>query len=530
MKTTLIHQQIRRWQLVLLCLLTATGSVLQVAMSIPIRYIIDAALNGKDIWLWAVLLAADILALVLNHGALVWLTGSFSDKFVARLRLQLLHSAVYSRDSRLQEYHSGQLVSRGMEDVHTVCDGLYHSLPTMVGYIARLAASFAAVVYLSGKVALVMAGGALAVGVFAAVLRPILKKHHRRVRRADEQVMAAMQEDLQQLELIQSLSIQKPVLKQFGKRLDRSLREKRARRVWSVGSNTVLNAASLAATGVLILWGSSQVAAGALSYGSLTSMMQLLTLFRGPVLGISGVWTRLTAVEVAGERLQELLQETSSQTQAAAADVQAVVFEDVTFAYPGEEAPVLEGFSLRFALDGWVCLTGVSGKGKSTMFKLMLGLYTPQKGRVYLQTSEGELPCSEQTRGLFSYVPQDFALLTGTLKENLTLVAPDASPEAIAEVLTASQAGFALDILEDTQVRENNTGLSKGQLQRLAIARALLMDRQVLLLDECTSALDGDTELAVLQAMRKRCGKAILVTHRPEALSEISGITRLSME
>ena len=530
MKTVLNRHQVKLWQLALLCLLTGLTSVLQVAMAIPVRNIIDAALSGGDVRLWGTLLAADILALILCHGLLTWLTGSFSDSYVAKLRSRLLRSAVYSRDSRLQDYHSGEMVSRGMEDAHTVCDGLYRSLPTLVGYVTRLASSFAALVYLSGPVALVMAVCALAVGIFAAALRPVLKKHHRRVRKADEQVLSAMQEDLQQLELIQSLGVQKPVLQRFDHRLDNSLQRKRARRIWSVGSNTVLNAVSLTATGALILWGSAQVAADALSYGSLTSMMQLLTLFRGPVLGISGVWTRLTAVEVASERLQDMLRDSGEEISQLRADVRAVVFEDVTFAYPGEETPVLEHFSLRFPLDGWVCLTGVSGRGKSTMFKLMLGLYAPRSGRVYLETPEGEIPCGDNTRGLFAYVPQDFALLTGSILENLQLVDPDATEETVGQALQAAQAEFAVDILEDTQVRENNTGLSKGQLQRLAVARALLMDRQILLLDECTSALDGETELALLAALRQRCGKAILVTHRPDSLSNISGITRISMK
>ena len=530
MKSGLIRKQVKLGQLILLCVLTVVCSVLQVAMSIPIRHVIDAALEGGDILTWAVLLTLDIVALVLLNAWLGWISGSYSDQFVARLRACLLRCAAYSRDSRLQGYHSGHLVSRGMEDVRTICDGLYHSLPTLVGYLTRLGASFAAVLYLSPKVALVMLICAIIVGAMVAMMRPVLKKRHRRVRQADEQVMATMQEDLQQLELIQSLSIQKPVLKQFRGYLRHSLQEKKSRRILSVGANTLLNGISLAATGVLILWGSVQVAAGALTYGSLTSMMQLLTLFRGPVMGISGVWTRFTAVEVAAERLRDLLQDDVEIHQVEATDVRAIVFENVTFGYPGEDVPVLENFSMEFPLDGWVCLTGVSGRGKSTMFKLMLGLYTPQNGRVYLKTGAGEILCSEKTRSLFSYVPQDFALLSGSIADNLRLVAPEAEEQVLQSALTDAQAAFALDIMEDSQVRENNTGLSKGQLQRLAIARALLMDRQIMLLDECTSALDGETELAVLQALRRRCDKAILVTHRPDALSDITGITQLSIE
>ena len=183
-------------------------------------------------------------------------------------------------------------------------------------------------------------------------------------------------------------------------------------------------------------------------------------------------------------------------------------------------------------LENWSCLTGHSGKGKSTLFKLMLGLYAPQEGSVYLETDCGEIPCGKETRHLFAYVPQDFALFSGTVLENLQLVAPNADEETIKNAISVAQADYIWNQTYqlETQVRENNAGLSKGQLQRLAIARAVLMERPVFLLDECTSALDAKTEDAVLQNLQKMGKQAILVTHRPEAVEKLDEVSFVSME
>lgn len=513
--------------------LTVVQSVLQVSMAVVTRFVIDSAIsaNGKLLF-WGLMLAANIGLLIGVHALLAWSANSATDKFTAKLRRDLVTAAAHSRDVHLHAYHSGELLARGMEDVHTVCDGAMHALPSLVGQIASLLAAFAVVLAMYPAVALVMVIVALAIGVMAAWLRPAIKRRHREVRKTDEQVHADMQESMQQLELIQALAIQKQILEKFDVRQKENLIAKFKRRLWSVGSNSVISAASQLGTGALLLWGAAQVAAGALSYGSLTSLIQLLALFRTPVLGISGLWTRLAGVEVAAERLLELLAlpDNSEQPQAQS-NVKAVVFENVTFAYPGEETPVVENFSIRFPVDGWACLTGMSGKGKSTLFKLMLGLYQPKSGSVYLETENGSVVCSEATRNLFSYVPQDYALFSGSVLENLLLAAPEATDEQIRKALHIAGADFVweLSAAEQTQVREN-TGLSKGQLQRIAIARAVLMNNPILLLDECTSALDAQTEQTVLENLRQVNRQAILVTHRPEALEKLGEIKRVTME
>lgn len=516
----------------LLCLLNLVQSVLQVGLSLIMRYVIDSAINANGrLLFWGIILGADIVLMILLYALTAWLSGSATDKFSAALRARLLRAAVYCNDVRLQGFHSGQLLSRGMEDVHSVCDGVITVLPTLVGQVTRLVGAFCAVLLIAPNIAWVLAAAGFLAVLAVAAIRPALKARHRAVRKADETVMGVMQEDLQHLELIQSLDAQSEILTRFDARQKESLLQKCRRRVLSVGISTAMNVAALVGTGALLLWGAAQVAAGQLSFGSLTSMLQLLSLFRGPVLTLSGLWARLAAIDVAAERLTDLLRTPEPTVPAEVSRVKAVVLENVTFAYPGDEAPVLKNFSVRFPLDGWACLTGLSGKGKSTIFKLILGLYAPQEGRVCLETEDGMVPCGENTRHLFAYVPQDFALFSGTVRENLDLIS-QADSQKQADALHTAQADFVWDLSAglDTQVGENNTGLSKGQLQRLAIARAILMERRILLLDECTSALDARTEADVLKGLHEMGKQAILVTHRPDALEQLPSITGVSLE
>ena len=522
------------WRIWLLSGLAVLQSVLQVVMALIFRYVIDAVLKGSNrAALWSVLLILDLILLIGVHALASWLTSSTVDNMVVGLRSKLLDSAVNCADARLEGFHSGELLSRGMEDVRTLCDGLVDALPTLVGQVTQLVAAFGAMllIYPSVAAVLVLVGIMVIAGV--AAIRPVLKKRQKAVRAADEKVMSTMQEDLQQLELIQSLEIQDQILQRFDNRQKKSLLERFRQRCWSVGSNSAVNVASMMGTGVLVLWGTGKVAAGVLSYGSLTSLIQLLNQFRAPVLSLSSLWSRFAAIEVSAERLGLLL-DIPGDKQAAQQQIcpLAVVFENVTFRYTPDEDPVLENFNLRMPLDGWTSLTGFSGRGKSTLFKLILGLYTPQQGSVYLQTETGDIPCSKDTRHLFAYVPQDYALFSGTVLENLLLVAPDGKEADRRRALDLAKAEFVWDMnsAEETVLRENNSGLSKGQIQRLAIARAILMERPILLLDECTSALDAETESGVLRNLRALSKCAILVTHRPEALEDLGGITCVSME
>ncbi|MBR3640758.1 MAG: ATP-binding cassette domain-containing protein, partial [Oscillibacter sp.] len=213
------------------------------------------------------------------------------------------------------------------------------------------------------------------------------------------------------------------------------------------------------------------------------------------------------------------------------AECRAVVLEGVDFTYAGEPQPVYEDFSVRIPFGKWTCSTGVSGKGKSTLYRLILGLYKPQKGRIYLDTDRGEIPVSAATRHLFAAVPQLPTLFSGTLRENLLLVKPDASAEELTEALALAECDFA-DALPDgldTRLGELGEGLSAGQRQRISIARAILMRGRMLLLDEATSALDRETEQRVLQNLATHFPSVLIATHRPDVIRR-EGTEHLNLE
>jgi len=513
--------------------ITVLQSICQVAMAVVTKFVIDSALAADGrLLLFGCLLVALLLIIVALHSWHRWLAGSTTDRCVARLRQALLQTAVESSGEEIQQYHSGARLNRGMEDVQSYCSGIISVMPAMTGQITKLVTAFGAMLLLYPKMMpWLLAACAVVIGM-TALFRPVMRKRHAGVRQAEEAVSSQLQEDLQQLELIQGLRAEKQILLRFAKRIKESLAAKAHRRRWSVGIESVLSLLSQAATGALLLWGATQVANKALSYGGLTAMLQLLAMLRSPVVGLSGMWGHLAAIEVAADRLQKILAPQRVEEELLSIEqVEAVVFENVSFHYPTDPAPVLENVNLRLPLDRWTCLSGISGKGKSTIFKLILGLYTPQTGRVYLETEKGQIPCASGTRHLFAYVPQDYSLFSGTVEENLLLASPEADGQQIRKALSVAQAEFVWELTHQlkTQVRENNGGLSKGQLQRLAIARAVLMNRPVFLLDECTSALDTETEAALLEQLAKLNKQAILVTHRTEPLRKINDCNNISI-
>lgn len=526
----------QRAALAALYLATVLCAALQVALAALSRYVVDAGLAGQaQFWTLGAALLAVLLAITALRGALSWTAGKTADRSAAQLRHALLRAAEQSSAEQLRAFHSGALLSRSLEDVKLLCDAVTGLIPALLGDAVRFVGAFVILTAFYPALAAVLALVCLAICVGAAVSRPALRRRHAQVRKAEEESLSQLQEYAQQLELLQALGAQEEALRRYDRTLDRSLKAKRQRRVWSLSGSTAVSALSQVGTGCLLLWGVRAVYTGALSFGALTSVFQLLALLRKPAVSLSGAWGRLTAAEVSAQRLQDILkthERQPAQTEPEPLQVAAVVFEDVTFRYKIEEPPVLEHFSARIDLTGWTCLSGISGRGKTTVFKLILGIYRPQSGRVYLQTDRGLLPCGEDTRRLFAYVPQDFTLFSGSIRENLLLVSPQADDRMCEAALDIAQAHFVRELRAglDTQVKEQRAGLSMGQLQRIAIARAVLMERPVLLLDECTSALDSETELAVLTALRALGCGAVFVTHRPQALGAIGEVGHLNME
>ena len=237
---------------------------------------------------------------------------------------------------------------------------------------------------------------------------------------------------------------------------------------------------------------------------------------------------------VAAERVRELTELPKEERQLHRADPDgscALEMQDLRLAYSDDRRVVLDGVSLRADAGTVVALVGPSGEGKSTLMRLMLGLMEPQNGKAYLLDRSGkQFPLGADTRHLFAYVPQGNTVLAGTVAENLRLVNPEATE---AEMITALEDACAWEFVRElprgihSTIGEGGKGLSEGQAQRIAIARALVRRAPVLLLDEVTSALDFETEQKVLSNLTRRGVTCVAATHRPSVLGMCSRVYRV---
>ena len=500
---------------------------LAVLFALGSRGVIDSAVSGeRSAFVRACVMQAGIILATLLLMAVV---RHLREKLRADLerdwKKQLLHGILHGEYAQVSRYHSAELINRLNNDVSRINDGILSVIPGAAALVTRLLAAVVVLGALDARFTAVLA--ALGCGAVAAtgLMRRCLKELNKRVSECDGRVSGFLQEMMEKLLMVQAMDAAQEAERRADELLDERYAVQRKRKNASVLTHTGVSVMTYGAGFLALVWCAARMLQGRMSFGSLTAVVQLVGQLQAPFVNLSGIMPQYVAMLASAERLMEL-ETIQGEPDADGARTSfdgwnAIAAEGLCFAYDGEA--VLKQADFVLPRGAFAVITGSSGAGKSTLLKLLLGIYHPDGGRLFVQTQDGELLIDRSTRRLFAYVPQGNLLLSGTLRENLTIVRPDASEKEIREAIHASALAEVVDALPDgldTALGENGAGLSEGQAQRLAIARAVLGAAPVLLMDECTSALDEATEQIVLERLKKLPNRTcIAVTHRPAAIA-----------
>lgn len=473
------------------------------------------------------------LAIIVSMLTCIFVSNYLRDRMQEHLDMdrkrELLHAVLHGEYEKVSAYHSGELVNRMNNDVRILNDGLVGLLPGLVSMVVRLVAAVAVLLAIEPVFTLLLlAGGAVAV-ITTSLLRRWLKQLHKDVSVAEGRVLSFIQEAAERLLVIQAMDITPEVERRSDVLLDARLRVQRKRRRISLAANTGVGVLYHVAGFAALVWCAHGLLMDTMTFGTMSVITQLVSQLQAPFVNLSGILPRYAAMTAAAERLMELedtcrLEDEDTVVEFDAQQFDSIEAKDLCFGY-GEEL-VFDQAQFSLPAGSFTVITGASGIGKSTLLKLALGIFSPKGGCLIVRQGEEETVLSRHTRRLFSYVPQGNFLFSGSLRDNLLIAKPDASPGEIELALHVSAVDEFLAELPqglDTQLGENGEGLSEGQVQRLAIARAVLSGAPVLLLDEATSSLDGETEHTVLERIAALPNRTcIAVTHRSAAL-ELAG-------
>ncbi len=526
--------------LILLQMLLGGSTVLY---ALFLRSIIDQAVAGNRpgmirsvFWLVGLVLA-QILLRAANRFLQEFSASELENRFKKRLFSCLLRKDYAS----VTAIHSGEWMNRLTNDTRVVAKTVTNLLPNLFGMAVRLVGALVAIIALEPVFASVLIPGGVLLTVLTYGFRKVLKALHKRIQEADGRVRIFMQEHLGSLMVVRSFGAEKHTEELAGERMadHRRARMRRSNmgNICSVGMGLVIQGVYVGSA----VYCSFGLLHHTISYGTLLAILQLVGQIQSPFTGLSSMVMEYYAMLASAERLMEAEhfpdEEGSPRPDEEIRrfyerEFEELGLEDACFTYQptaseeGSAMPVvLEKLSLRIRKGEYVAFTGHSGSGKSTVLKLLMSIYPLDSGSRYLDSREGRQELDASWRGLFAYVPQGNHLVSGSIREVIAFGDQEAMKreEELWRALRISCAEDFVSALEkglDSPLGEGGSGLSEGQMQRIAIARAIFSGRPILLLDEATSALDGDTEKRLLENLRAMTDQTVvIVTHRPAALA-----------
>ncbi len=539
----------KKWNILLLMIVQALNGASGVLYALLLRNIVDCAVDSdRSGFRFYVIMIILLVAAQITMRAVIRFLEEFSRSALENLFKQRLLGNILKKDfATISAVHSGEWLNRLTNDTVVVANNSVEILPGIAGMIVKMISAVVMMLILDYRFALIMlpAGAALIVTTYG--FRKILKRLHKNIQEKDGRLRIFLQERLSSMMMIRSFAAEGPTEEQAADKMSehRAARMKRMRfsNLCNIGFQAGMNGMYIAG----VVYCGYGILVGSISYGTLTAITQLIAQIQSPFANITGYLPKFYAMTASAERLMEIesFSDDSSCQPLSIDDIlseyhnsfASIKLQNAEFTYyPASDSirdlskenmpAVLSDISLEIKKGQYVAFTGHSGCGKSTVLKLLMCIYRLDSGkRLMTDLSGNSKELSPAYHRLFAYVPQGNQLMSGTIRDVVSFADCSAAndEERIAKSLKIACADEFVSELDngiDTVLGERGTGLSEGQMQRIAIARAVFSGSPVLLLDESTSALDEATEKKLLENLRNMTDKTVvIVTHRPAALS-----------
>ena len=511
-----------------LTLIQGAAGIIGVVYALLFRVIVDSAV-GKDAAAFRhhVFLIVGLVLIQLGVSAVIrWLHELAKVDMENAFKQRLIDNILQKDYASVSAIHTAEWLNRLTNDTALVAGSVVEILPGLAGTIVRLISALVMIIALDRWfIYLLLPGGAVMV-IFTYAFRGVLKRLHKSIQESDGQLRVFLQERISNLMVIKAFIAEKQTGEGAAKAMAKHKTARLRRNRFSNAANIGFGAAMQGMYLIGVVYCAYGIMTGRVTYGTLTAIMQLIGQVQGPFASISGYLPRWYAMTASAERLMEIegyaddirAADRETMRRYYQHDFQTLGLRDASFAYrptTKEEMPtVLRGLNLTIRKGETVAFTGRSGCGKSTVLKLLMCMYPLDSGERFIDSQA----LTAYHRRLFAYVPQGNALMNGTIRDAVCF----AEEQDDSRIRRALAIACADEFVEDAgaELSERGGGLSEGQMQRLAIARAIYADAPILLLDESTSALDEMTEKKLLKNLRSMTDKTVLiVTHRKAALS-----------
>lgn len=529
-------QYVRRYRLTILVhvLLGAAGILLSLAGSVASKFLIDAVTGHHTGTIGGA--AAWMVGLMLGNIAMKSVSGRIGAvlniKVHNELQWEVYRRILFADWQSLEAFRSGDLTNRLSGDVNTLASGVISLIPSLISGCIQFVGSLCIILYYDPAMALIALLGVPVSAICSRLMVRRMRRHNQEMKELNDDIVSFHQSSFQNLTVIKAFGIGELFSGRMAEKQEKYREAYLSYNRFSLCASAFLSVVGLVVSLSCLGWSVYRLWSGVITFGTMTLFLQLASVLSASFSALIGLIPTVISLSTSAGRIMavtELDAETCEQDDAFRQETEfSIALSDLDFSYQSGER-VLSRACIHTAPGDLIALTGPSGEGKTTLLRILLGLVSPQSGTAELIGGSGRrYPLSAATRSVFGYVPQGGSLFAGTIAENLRLTSPDASEEELWAALSAACADEFVCALPDGldhRVGDRDSGLSEGQAQRLAVARALLRGAPILLLDEATSALDMDTEAEMLRRLMGsgRVRTCILVTHRPGALKYCTG-------